>query len=381
MNKYLLSALLALFAAVSTPCLAVPEVAHNGYFTCNSCHVSPGGGGLLNNYGRDFSAEKLSTWSFENEQNPGQGLLPLTEMFLLGGDARWVEYSRKMGDNKDKKFWRMQTDIEAGVHVGPVWFTGAMGTEPAGPVPNPDAKKNLIVRSFASRVDLFDEHVMVRAGLFIPKFGLMLQDHTAFVRAVTGLDPNSAEQTQIEALYQDEMFEVSAAGLIANENFDRAGKTRSGYNLGASTFLQGRHRFNVNLLSTTQKIAGGSEARQLIAGMSGIVTLHPRVFTLFEFDRIANENWSGGALSSKATAFADFVSFNVQLFRGLIAFLRYEYYDSDIGIPDTSVNRWGGGFTSYPTPHVQLEVRLQRATQPGGGDMTDEANGVLHYYF
>ena len=46
---------------------AFPEMVRHNYSNCSSCHVSPSGGGVLTQYGRELSSAILSIWGAENE--------------------------------------------------------------------------------------------------------------------------------------------------------------------------------------------------------------------------------------------------------------------------------------------------------------------------
>lgn len=371
-----LASLMLLLSAA--PAFALPEVVRYGQFSCVTCHVSPGGGGMMTPYGREFSAEKLSTWSYENEQEALHGLLPSMETFLVGGDARWVKLKTKTGDTSFEKFWRMQTDVEAGLHVGPLWLSGMMGTKPAGPMDDPKDKGHLVHRGYSARVDLLDDRVLLRAGLFMPKFGLMSADHTLFVRSVPGLTPDS-EQTQAEVMIQGDVFEVSLASLMVNKMYDREYKTKSGFNAGISVFVAGRNRLSLNALST-KRVSGNTDILMKAYGTSGVVTLSRVVYAMFELDRVDNSTKSSGTTSG-TSALVNYFSLNAEVVKGIIPYLRYEFYDSNINAPDTSTGRWGGGFNWYPRPHAQIELRALKTVANANQSMTNETDAVLHYYF
>ena len=333
---------------------------------------------MLTPYGRDASAEKLSTWSFDGEQDALQGLIPSTEMFLLGGDARWVRYQSKTDTETVTKFWRMQTDLEAGLHVGPVWLSGVMGTKPAGPTDDPKEHAHLVHRGYTARVDLFSDHIVLRGGLFIPKYGLMLSDHTAFVRSANGLGPDT-EQTQAEITYVDDLFEITMAGLVENKLYDREGKSKSGYNVGISLFVGNNSRLNANMLST-KRASETSNTYKTSAGISGVVTLNDMVYSMFEVDRVTNMTQTD--LEKQSTeALINYASLNFEVYRGIIPYLRYEFYDNDINKVDTSNSRWGFGTFWYPRPHVQFEARAMRTIVNANHSTATETDGVIHYYF
>lgn len=363
---------------MSSPALALPEAARYGQFTCMTCHVSPAGGGSLTSYGRDFSASKLSTWHYDFEEDPMHGLIPVSDRVIMGADARWVKYHAKTGDQTIDKFWRMQTDLEGTLHLGPAWVTCVMGTKPAGPMEDPKDYSHLIHRGYSARVDLFDEHVIARAGLFMPKFGLMLADHTALVRMASGLTPDS-EQTQGELTYQTDDFEITAAMLMVNNAYDREGKSKSGYNLGAALFVDGKNRINANLLSTSLT-KESTTISMMSASLSTVMSLTSMLYGMFEIDRVQNAV-TINSTKTQTEVLADYASLNFEVYKGIIPYLRYEYMDADITKTDTSTSRWGAGFNWYPRPHFQFEGRVLRAVVNASHSTTDETDFLMHYYF
>ena len=359
--------------------LAVPEAARYGHFTCVSCHVSPGGSGVLTSYGRMFAAEKLSTWHFEGEENPLHGLVPVSDRYLFGGDVRFADYRLKSDSTKFEKFWLMQADVEAGAHLGNVWLTATGGTKPAGPNDRPEDTRTPVVRGYLARVDLLDEHLVLRGGLFLPKYGLMLSDHTAWVRTITGLGPDK-EQTQLEAIYQDDTFEVSLAALVEDSSFGRENKSRSGFNAGAAMMVKDRHRFNANILQTRLTNDGGT-SDMLAFGVSAVLTYTRRLFSLLEVDRAATEFRAPDGSVSKRVEFAGFGTLSYETHRGIIPYGRLEYRSADAGDTQSSSNRWGGGLNWYVRPHVQLDGRILHKSSSTADSSQNESTLILHYYF
>ena len=79
------------FFALSSVARAFPELIRHGYVNCLTCHVSPSGGGALNDYGRTFSGEGLSTWTSKNEESVLEGLVKRKQIpawLSVGGDVR-----------------------------------------------------------------------------------------------------------------------------------------------------------------------------------------------------------------------------------------------------------------------------------------------------
>ena len=359
---------------------ALPEIARYGQLTCVGCHTSPGGGGLLTPYGRDFASEKLSTWSRDGEAEILHGIVRSPEFLLAGGDARWVQYQTKTNDKTFKKFWRMQTDLELGVHVGSVYLTQTFGTKPAGPMDQFKNGDRLVHRGYMGRVDFLDERLVVRAGLFMPKYGLMMSDHTAFVRVLPGLRPDG-EQTQLEMSYQDDDgdLEVTVAGLLQNDMYDRKDKSKSGFNLGLNLLLAGKNRLGFGFLTTNQK-QGTVDTVMNSLGASGVLTASNEVFAMFELARVHNQRKMPGTVTHKESL-ASFMSLNLEIYRGVIPYLRYEFLDTDTTLPDTSHSRWAGGLMWYPRPHFQFEGRVGKMVSDMTHATTSESEVIMHYYF
>jgi len=355
----------------------VPEAARYGQFSCVSCHVSPGGGGMLTNYGRMFSSEKMSTWSFEGEENLFYNLVRPQEKILAGGDARWIYQSLESGGKKLNRFWRMQTDLELVLHYGDFWFQGVMGTKPAGPMDNPRDHGHLVHRGYSLRYDLFEQHVLVRAGLFMPRHGLMIADHTAFTRMAMGFDAES-EQTQVEATYQDDGAEMFVSSLIRDNSYDRAEKTKSGFNIGVAKMFDNAHRISAGLLRTFKKKAA-TEVITTGYGVSSVISLSGKIFTLLEFNRVTKQT-STNEVATKIESLASFATLNYEVVRGLSPFLRHELWDRDFRSNSAKLSRYGGGINWYPRPHLQTELRGLLAKAQSDSRPSMDVQWILHYY-
>ena len=81
-----------LFSFLLSPnAFAFVENITHGYVNCTACHVSPAGGGLLNEYGRSLSSELMSTWGWNGAEDPAFGLVKNTKTITFGGDFRSIQ--------------------------------------------------------------------------------------------------------------------------------------------------------------------------------------------------------------------------------------------------------------------------------------------------
>ncbi len=85
-----------------------------GSARCNQCHYAPGGGGLINSYGRDADGE-LSSFGGEGEFLHGAVQLPA--WLALGGDLRggFVDQDVQDPDGNAVAVFPMQADLAARV--------------------------------------------------------------------------------------------------------------------------------------------------------------------------------------------------------------------------------------------------------------------------
>lgn len=172
--KYLLLlvGLVTFFAAEVA--LAYPSLIRLGYNGCNSCHVSPTGGGTLSPYGRSIS-EEISTFGGEGTGAVLGGALRATppEGVLIGGDTRYV----RIVTPAFTKSFLMQNDAELVVRAGEMTVAASAGRYAYGDDMRLESRRAYVMWQP-------DENWAVRAGLFMPAYGLLLPDHTLGVREV-----------------------------------------------------------------------------------------------------------------------------------------------------------------------------------------------------
>jgi hypothetical protein len=152
---------------------------------CQACHVSPAGGGLLNDFGRDEAAGTLSP---RGDGRFLHGVLELPAWLELGGDLRAAVGVKQHEERTRTLAFPMQADLYARTSFGGAWSVNlTAGVRGVARDPKPEFLYRL-----ASR-----EHYLLyqrepgagtyaRAGRFFPIFGLRSQDHTAYVRRYLG---------------------------------------------------------------------------------------------------------------------------------------------------------------------------------------------------
>ena len=185
---------------------AEPMFLAKQYTRCTACHYSPSGGGLLTPYGRLLSHRELSTTG-------GNGAAPAAgdeddphgeQAFLYGalGDALGpVHLGLEMrpshlrisfpGGHQNMNLL-MNLDLIGAVQTNGWTVYGTVGREPSNSaVRNGSVQPDAQFVSYEHWVGYqSDDGFGIRAGRFLPAYGIRLSDHTAYARTYLGFDRN-----------------------------------------------------------------------------------------------------------------------------------------------------------------------------------------------
>lgn len=243
MNGQLLRVLVAAASFLtSISALAYPENVRHGYASCNSCHVSPTGGGVLTNYGRKASGEFLTTWGEEDENDFAWGAIQLPDWLAVGGDIRHLSYKQKINDDTYERRLFMQKEAEVAVKLpGKLWIDFSRGTYDKF-----EQTQRAWLMWNAS------DNFYARAGKFFVPFGILRPDHSAISRRIVGMD-QGMETTNIELGWQEERGEVIVTGIMGDwrtgsDSFDPYTRDK-GANLRVASYYGGNSQLGVSLLS------------------------------------------------------------------------------------------------------------------------------------
>jgi len=174
---------------------AEPMFLSKQYPTCAACHYSATGGGLLTDYGRSLSHVELSTF---RASDPNEAERPDGEQaFLFGalgdstGDLRLgvalrpshLEF-RFPGASSDRNLL-MQADLQAAYRRGGFTAYASVGRQVQGSDASLDSYEHWLGYQAENGIG-------VRAGRFLPAYGVHFADHTSFNR--DGLDFGNDDQ-------------------------------------------------------------------------------------------------------------------------------------------------------------------------------------------
>lgn len=145
----------------------------SGYASCKACHYDSSGGGPLTDYGRTIAEEHLSTWSRAKEGEAFYGLFSLNPLGVAG-DFRTLFQRYEDDQVRLTQSFPMQREVSLTFDPSKnVSFVGSAGLY------GPDAK-DVEYRRYYGKVAL--KSLGLRAGRFLPAFGLNIPDHTKGIK-------------------------------------------------------------------------------------------------------------------------------------------------------------------------------------------------------
>lgn len=307
---------------------AFPDMGRLGYSSCQSCHVSPSGGGVLNKYGRTIAAEVLGSYSWENAGGLFYGFAPLPKFLDIGGDIRTARLEVRTPDFHLQKSFLMQADLEVAVHIKNLTFAALVGSY-GEEVPfdesttiEPEARRFYALYRPTRTMTL-------RAGKFFPAYGLMIADHSASIRK--GLWwPQGAETYNLEIGIYREYGE-----FIVTMAKDPEDGTIPNYQTGRLIAYVGRNsQIGISYYS--------DEEENESIGLHSVWGWTKKLWTLVEFDTKTVEFETDGLL---------WTTTKWEAWRGVVGKVHYSLL-----IQEELQHTAGLGFQFFPIPHYEISL-------------------------
>jgi len=178
---------------------AFPANTRLGYSNCQSCHISPTGGGAVNAYGAS-TANEISTWAplANEDEDPG------ASKWIVGGDVRHIWVKTESPDFQYENRFLMQTDFELGMTV-----SGLTGVVQFGQY---YSQPNDVQGSYRHYLMYQYRRHSIRVGKFAPAFGLNDPDHNLPGRNALGFDNRKASYNA-EYVYASKRWALNLTGI------------------------------------------------------------------------------------------------------------------------------------------------------------------------
>lgn len=342
-------------SAHSEPYLAVRE----GY-QCGACHVNKTGGGLRNDFGIVFAENALAASPLPANAPAWSG--KIGDFVRLGGDLRGAWSRVEVPHQDSQQGWDLdQARVYGAIDVIPDRLTFLIDEQLA--------PGNAITREAWLRYADPAQGWYVKGGRFYLPFGWRLQDDSAFVRQVSGINmatPDEGIELGLETpSWSLQLDYTNGAGNAGTGSGDQVS--------GQAAWVQPRGRIGV-AASFTNSDAGD----RTMVGLFGGFRTGP-VAWLGEADWIRDQGFPEGT----RTLLAGLAEADWAIHKGHNLKLTAEYYDPDQDVNEDAKTRWSLVYEYSPLPFLQLRAGWRQYDGIPQNDLDNRRSMFveLHGYF
>jgi hypothetical protein len=364
--RVLLLVIVAVLAFTTGRADAYPQFQLSQDQTCSGCHISPTGGGLLTENGMT-TIEVMS--KFGTDPAFLNGLVDPPDWLLLGGDIRamggWLHAPQDY-------LWAfpMQGELYAAAQKNNFTLYVNAGIRPA------QEGNETWTRVWSREHYLMWQQeagspfgAFVRAGMFMPVFGLRLVEHPLYVRRYGGTELFSETYAASASIIKPK-FEAHVTGWVENPLIDPVRQ-----NNGGAAYAE------VRLDEKTQVGVGGMLDDGFEYTLRGVLTAKhylpgPELLLQGEL-QVANPHVTGFG----HTEIASYLAATLFGPGGIMIDAAWGHYDKNIRIGDLDRDAFDLNIHWFATSHIELLLvnRIEFIQWGGGGPTGAWVMGQVHY--
>jgi hypothetical protein len=352
---------------VLSDAVALPRFAVRTGAKCQSCHINPSGGAMRQAFGAEYGREKLPVPAWSNSFELEDFTTLLTNVMGVGADFRTLYYYQQLPDTNGRgnrnAFFQMQGDLYLNFRL-------------AKKV-NIFLKKGLYSGFEAfGLLTILPANGHVKVGKFVPNFGTKIDDHTAYIRTVTGFSPETGrpELTGAEVGVSPGRFSVVGGIYNAHDGFAGSG----GNNKAILGRAEGMFELGEDLhcglgadIFTKENDAG---VRSSVYGGFGSFSYH-NISIFGELDILR----SSGSIAT-VTGLVSYIEGSYLVTPGLDLKLTYDFYDPDRDFKTGSQSRISVGCEFFPIAGVELRPMYRFNIEDPTDQRNNELHLLLHFY-
>ncbi len=362
-NPQFYMVLLLLFATISTTeIVAEPYLAVSKGMHCSACHSHPAGGGKRNPYGNIFAQTELPARRIGDSSNElwtGE----IVKWLSIGANLR-ADFSYIDVPNEDtsSEFNVSRATIYTEANIIPNRLSLYIDQQVA-----PGASLN---REAYVRLKSASNKFQLTAGQFFLPYGLRLQDDTAFVRQMTGINFNNPDNG-VQFGYEQGAWSTQIS--ISNGSGGGA-ETDSGKQFSAvASFVQTTWRLGASV-NNNNSSAGDRQMQNIFAGLKT-----RSIVWLAEIDLISDDLITGG----NQDAVAGLLEANWLFRKGHNLKISYDYFDPDDDVSENHQVRYSLVWEYTPMQFLQgrFGIRLNDGIPQINLQNRDEFFAQIHSFF
>jgi hypothetical protein len=328
--RYLLLPLLLL----AVEARAEPYLAVQMGLKCGQCHVNPTGGGERTVFGNVFAQTQLAANHLDTGADVWTG--EINRFLSIGGDVRGqAQFTRQPNTGSTDSFSLEQGRVYASANVIPQRLFVYVDEQVA---PGGALNREAYGVYWSANHDWY-----LKAGQMYLPFGFRLQDQTAFVQQITGINmttPDQGVELGVERGHWDAQLAITN-GTAAGPEVDH-GKQYSGQLIYVESFWRVGLAANINNAAAGNKSAGG-----LFAGLrTGPVAW------LGQVDLIDDKSLAVATGRQLATL----LEANWRIAQGHNLKLTHEYLDPNRNVSNDAQTRYSLLYEMTPIQYVQIRA-------------------------
>jgi len=322
------------FLLLAVDVRAEPYLAVKNNLKCASCHVNPIGGGARNQFGQTYGQsvlpEKIA--SFNTSE-----LTKINEYLGIGADARFnANYQKDDADTTSQTFATENLAVYGSLLLPESGLTFYLDQQVA---PGTSINREAWV------MKTLDSGNYVKVGKMFLPYGLRLEDDSAFIRQVTGMNFDNSDNGIEYTINSDK----STINLFMANGTSQATNNDDTFLYG----VRGEQLFQNFRLGATAVLNDGDQQSQLFNIYGGLVW--DKFTLLAEVDYINLQN-ANPLTSADVEQLITFFEVNYQWQKGLNFKLTAEYLDPDQDIDENEQTRYS--FVTEYTPLSNFQFRL-----------------------
>ncbi len=332
---------------------------------------------MRNAFGQSFGRDSLTVKDWQSEFALDDYSTKINDFVSYGADFRFLAFyqSKTNPAASMTSFFPMQMDLDFNFAISKKI---SLYLNPAfGPYNRLEA---------FGLAKILPANGYLQFGRFAPPYGLMLDDHTSFVRQATPFRNFMGQQTGLEAALRPGPFTIMGAvtnGLRGDLDGNLAkavfGKLEAHGALGPVNILAGIASYND--VSSVERI-------NLLGGYAS-ATILDKLTILGDIERIQGNSSSmsvNSDINQRNTPGTDLkqlavmVEADYPLIQGLELKFMYDFYDPDTDVKSGTAVRYSGGFEFMPISGVEVRPLFRFTKDTILDRNTTEFDLMIHLY-
>jgi hypothetical protein len=363
--RYLLAALVAV-GALAGAAHAYPQFQIGMDPTCTGCHLSPAGGGLLNENGLGVAS---TLGQFGGAPEAAHGALVGPDWLTVGGDARFAAGVVEQHKLNPAAF-PMQLEVAANAKLPAGFAVYATVGGARGDGNRPITFLLLREHYVQWQADEGSNYgLFLRAGRFMPVYGLRLAEHDEYTRRY-GQTPLYGETYGVAAEYIEPTWEVHATGFVHDPLQDPIERGNGGA-------LDGEVRLGQLQLGLQGRYAKSADEARTAGGATVKWKASPGLLFAAESSVIHQTFAAGGARNQIASELFTSIFFNEHWFVDV----GLGQFDEDLKAPKVDLEGLDVNLHWFASSHLELLFtnRVQTIDLTKGGRSSGWSLIQVHY--